>query len=494
MKKVILVLSCLLPLLTACGGERNSRDVLRMNIDAEPDCFSPWKSAAADTRAIWVNIFEGLMSFDDTGKIIPCLAETVAESADHLTFTFNLRKNVLFHNGKPFTSEDAVFTYKNLVGLDGFTPVSSKFGAVESVMADGPYTFIVRLKEPQPAFLMQAIEPILPVDCDNQERQPVGSGPYKLLSYDIGQKVVLERNDNYWNKKALPKIKTIELYIMTDETAVVAALQSGQLDIAQRVTGKNARSLEKSFSIYNGPQNMVQILGMNNSFTPLKDRRVRKAVALAINKKEVIQGAFDGFATELYSNFSPILKEFYNDRLSDVNAFNINRAKELLKEAGYENGFDVSITVPANYQRHIDTALIIQAQLAKVNIRATINPVEWATWLDQVYTKFNYEMTVIAFAGKLDPADVLRRYFSTYSRNFTRFYSQEFDSYFSAAGSELDLQKRKDYYRECQRILAEESPAVFICDPNNIYAAVYGLKGFKIYPVSFYDFASMYFE
>lgn len=496
MKAILAATAACLALFASCGGKEKGpeTEVLRTNVRVEPDSLFPWKSAAADTRAILRNIFEGLMTFDENGKIIPCLAESVTESDDHLQYKFALRKGVLFHNGAPFTSADAVYTYENLAGLNGRTPVSSSFGSVKEIAADGDYGFTVTLSKPVPTFLIQATEPIIPRGYDKQTESPVGSGPYKFASYDIGQKIVLERFDGYWNKKGRAKIARVEIYIMSDETAVLSALQSGQIHYAQSVSAPNARALEKKFSIQNYPQNMVQILGMNTMVKPLNDARVRKAVAMAVNKDEIISGIFAGYATKLYSNFSPILGEFYNDKLKGENQFSPEKAKALLAEAGYHNGFSVTITVPASYQMHVDTAEIIQGQLAKIGIRAIINPIEWAAWLDQVYSKFNYEMTIIAFSGKLDPADVLRRYYSTYNRNFTRYYNEEFDADFQAAQSETDLKERIRLYKECQRFLAEDCPAVFICDPNTIGISVKNLRGHKGYPVSYYDYSSLYFE
>ncbi len=478
----------------SCKTANDGEEVLRMNISSEPDSFFPWKSASADSEALWRNIFEGLMSFDKNGKIVPCLAEKVVQSDDGLTYTFSLRKGVFFHNGKEFTSSDAEFSYKNMAGLDGFKPTSAKLGAVKSVRSNGKYEFIVEMKEANPSFLLAAISVILPEGYDGQEAHPLGTGPYEFVEYAQNQKLVLKKNENYWNKGAAAKIPNVEVYIITDESATISALQSGQLDVATMVSQANAKALKGQFVNHGFPHNLVQILGMNNKVKPFDDIRVRKAVAAAVNKKEIIDGVFGGNAIELYSNFSPVLREYYNDSLENENPFDLKKASRLLAEAGYKNGFDITITVPANYQYHMDTAQIIAAQLAKIKIRCIINPVEWATWLDQVYTKFNYEMTIIGFSGKIDPADILRRYYSTYNRNFTRFYDDDFDKNFVAATKELDHEKQVAFYKECQRILAEESPAVFIADPEQSYLAEPRVRGIAGYPLLFHNFAEWYFE
>ncbi len=481
-------------LLASCSKAGYERNTIRMSITSEPDSFFPWNSAAADTAAISGNIFEGLMRFDEKGTLFPCLAESYEISSDNLKYTFKLKKGVKFHNGADFSSADCVYTYENLAGLNGKTARADKMHVVKAVSAPDAHTFVVELKNQAGGFLALATSPILLHDYDDNETLPIGTGPYKFKEYTLHERVILEKNENYHDAERSGKIHNIELYVMSDENAALSALQSNQIDIAQMITGTNAKALSGSYKVVSHPQNMVQILGMNSKFTPFADENVRKAISFAVNKKEIIDGVFDGFATELYSNFSPILGEFYNDKLSDVYKNDLEKAKEYLKKSDYADGFDLTITVPANYQPHVDTAQILANQLAKINIRCKIEPVEWTTWLDKVYTKFDYEATVIAFAGKNDPAEVLRRYYSTYKRNFTNFKSEEFDNAFNRAEAETNPPKRAEYYKECQAILTEHAPAVFICDPGINIVMAKNIDGYTPYPVAFYDFTKLYFK
>lgn len=475
-------------------GNNSKTDTLRMNMVSEPDSFFPWKSAAAETAAVTNNIFEGLLKYDEKGSLYPALAESYSVSDDYLTYTFNLRKNVKFHNGADFTSEDCVYTYKNLAGLDGLTARADKMHIVKNVFAPDKYTFVVELKNPSGDFLLlAATSPILLHDYNDNDTMPVGTGPYRFISYSLHEKIVLERNNNYYSPEHAGKIKNIEIYIITDENASLAALQSGQLDIAQMISGTNAKPLAGKYNVISHPQNMVQVLGLNNTYKPLSDINVRKAITCAINKKEIINGVFDGFATELYSNFSPILGEYYNSNLEGLFPYNLDKARQYMATSSYKEGFDLEITVPANYQPHVDTAQIIANMLRPLNINCTIIPVEWTTWLDKVYTRFDYEATVIGFAGKIDPADVLRRYYSTYKRNFTRYNSSEFDMTFNKAEQEPEIAKRAEYFKKCQELLALDCPAVFICDPGRNIVTTKNVEGYTPYPVSMYDFAKIYF-
>ena len=495
LKKItILLLISFLTIFFSCSKKQENSNILRMNISSEPDSFSPWKSSAADTKAILFNIFEGLTTFDPTGKITPCIAENYQVSDDGLTYTFNIRKDVYFHNGKQLTGKDVLYTYQNLAGLNGLSPTSDEMQIIKNAYLENDFCFKVELKKSTASFLTFAIQPILQKDYLENESKPIGTGPYKFKEYTIHQKVVLEKNDSYWNKEKMPKIPTIELYIISDESSLIYALQSNQLDIAQLLTGGNAKTLENQFDLISYPQNMVQIFAMNNKIKPFDNQKVRKAISLAINKKEIIDGALNGFATELYSNFSPVLKNYYNDELKNINEFNIKEAKKLLTQANYPNGFELTITVPSNYTAHIDTAQIIITQLEKIGIKCKVNTIEWATWLTDVYSNKDFETTVIAFGGKLEPNEILKRYTSTYKRNFVGFSNEQFDKCFSDALIELNEEKRINLYKECQKILAEENPCVFISDPNNCVLKKKNVKGFTYYPISFYDLSSLYFE
>ncbi len=478
------------------GGELK---VVRINNNAEPDSLDPWQSSASDTEAIFHNVFEGLCLYDEHGELIPGLAEgwEVTEDGDYI---FHLREDVKFHNGQAFTSDDAMYTYESLTGLGGEEALSSKFSMIESLEAPDDYTFIVHLKSPSASFLPLTITAILPRGYEDQASHPVGTGPFTFVEYTPSQRVVLEKNPDYYRRDSdgndLVKIDRVEIYIMDDATAVVSALRSGQLDIATMLEADDAKTLENEYTIYSSPQNMVQALFLNNSVAPFDDVRVRQAVCYAIDRDQVVKGAFGGQATKVYSNFSPIMTQYYNEELEGSYDRDLDKARELLKEAGYENGFEMTITVPALYQPHIDTAQILAEQLEEVGITARIETMEWATWLEKVYggEGKNYTSTVVGLSGKLDPDAVLGRFQTGYSRNFYGFSNAEYDQLIEDARVELDDEKRAQEYKRCQEILTEEAVAAFLTDPSLNVASRKDLKGFTFYPVTFYDFSKLYYE
>lgn len=474
------------------SADETDKTIVRINMESEPDNLDPWLSAASDTEAVFHNVFEGLVLFDETGALIPGLAKSWDISDDGLTYTFHLRDDVTFHNGKAFSAEDVVYTYEALSGLGGEEPLSSKFTNVTAINAIDDYTVELTLGEADAAFLQYTRVAVLPKGYEDQSSAPVGTGPFVFEKYVPGQMVVLEKNENYYDESRMAKIDEAQIYIMGDDSAVLTALQSGQLD-AGIVYAGSADYLSGDFTINSSPQNMVQLFALNNSVEPFDDVRVRQAFEYAINKDQIIDGVFAGYATELYSNFSPVMSYFYNDELSDVYTYDVEKAKELMAEAGYEDGFDITITVPSNYQKHVDTAQVIAQQLKEINVNATIEPVEWGQWLEQVYTNAEYETTIVGLTGKLDPNDILGRYVSDYGKNFMKYSNPDYDKLIEEAKTASD-EERVELFKECQKVLTEDAAAVWICDPNAIAVTRSDLKGYTFYPVSFIDLSKLYYE
>ena len=203
------------------SAEETDKTVVRINMESEPDNLDPWLSAASDTEAVFHNVFEGLVLFDETGALIPGLAESWDISDDGLTYTFHLRDDVTFHNGKAFSAEDVVYTYESLSGLGGEEALSSKFKNLTSVEAVDDYTVTMTLAEADAAFLQYTRVAVLPKGYEDQSSAPVGTGPFVFEKYVPGQMVVLEKNEDYYDESRMPKIDEAQIYIMGDDSAVL---------------------------------------------------------------------------------------------------------------------------------------------------------------------------------------------------------------------------------------------------------------------------------
>lgn len=464
---------------------------VKVALGSEPDNLDPMLSAATDTASVMMNVFEGLMGFNEKGEFIPAIAESYTISEDELTYTFKIKKGIKFHDGKDCTAKDVKYTYEKLAGLTGGEPLNSTLNQeLAKVECPDDYTVVLALKNKDAGFMSKATISITEAGYENNSTQPIGTGPFKFVEYIQGQKVVLEKNNDYSTiADRKPSIDRVEFIIMTDENAKLMALKSGSLDIAG-ISSANISALGSDFNIVQGPQNMVQLLALNNKVEPLNNAKVRQAINYAINKEEIINTVVNGSGTRVDSFLSPSMATYYNDKLTVYNT-DIDKAKGLLKEAGYEKGFTMTITVPSNYQTHVDTAQVIKDQLSKIGVNAEIKLIEWAQWLEGVYTNRDYEATIIGHSGKLDPQDFLNRFETNYARNYFNYSNAAYDELIAKAASTADETARAGYYKQCQQILVDEAAAVYIQDPNIVFAVNKNVEGLKLYPVTFFNMSDI---
>ena len=358
------------------SAEETDKTVVRINMESEPDNLDPWLSAASDTEAVFHNVFEGLVLFDETGALIPGLAESWDISDDGLTYTFHLRDDVTFHNGKAFSAEDVVYTYESLSGLGGEEALSSKFKNLTSVEAVDDYTVTMTLAEADAAFLQYTRVAVLPKGYEDQSSAPVGTGPFVFEKYVPGQMVVLEKNEDYYDESRMPKIDEAQIYIMGDDSAVLTALQSGQLD-AGIVYADSADYLTGDFTVNSSPQNMVQLFALNNSATPFDDVRVRQAISYAIDSDTIAKTI--GYGKVFVSNqYAVEGTMFYNPDVKGY-GYDVDQAKALLADAGYADGFTTTIYCGVD-QALTDYLVAIQGYLKAVGITLNIDEMETAEW------------------------------------------------------------------------------------------------------------------
>lgn len=454
--------------------------VVRIAMVSEIDSLDPHLSSGTDTGSMLDNMHDGLIDYDEAGEIIPNLAENWEISEDNLTYTFHLVQDATFHNGDPVTANDVVWSYSPLAGLNGEEATSSKWEVVESITALDDYTVEITLESVDSGFLARALMPVMPADYTDQASAPIGAGPFKFVEWNQGQSLVMERNDDYYLDGKVPEIAGVEWVLMQDPATITLALQTGEIDIAgTNIEGK--AQLGDSMNYVEGPQNMVVIFGLNHNHEPFSDVRVRQAINFAVNKQELIDVVFQGNAVELGSMFSPAMDYYYQEGLQEVYAYNPERAKELLAEAGQEN-LTFTMKAPSHAQFYIDTAQVLANQLAQVGITMEIQPVEWSTWLEEVYTNFNHEATLIGLTGKIDPYDVLIRFREGYNRNFVNYNNEDYNNAIDSAIQELDEEANANYYKEAQTILVDDAASVFLFDPNRITAMQADLEGLGLFP------------
>ena len=489
----VVVLATLTIALTACSGDKETASSSSITIgipqDME-DSLDPTKAVAAGTKEIYFNIYEGLLKPDENGNLNPAVASEYTVSDDGLVYTFTLRDGVKFHDGSTVTAEDVVYSLNKCADAG----LVSAFSNVEDIKVTDDGKVAITLATPDVDFntaLASVNASIIPESNKDPDHTGIGTGPYKYISRSPQENFVLESFDDYWGEKA--KIKHITLAIVANTDTIVMNLNSGAIDMLARVTSAQAEQLNDNYQIYEGTMNLVQALYLNNAVEPFNDVRVRQALCYAIDKDEILKFVSDGHGSKIASAMFPSFGKYYIEELNNYYKRDVDKAKALLKEAGYENGFKFTITVPSNYTQHVDTAQVIVDQLKAVGIDAEISLIEWDSWLSDVYSGRNYESTVIGVdASTLCANALLARYQSEASNNFMNFKSADFDAAFEKANSESDDELRTKYYKECETVLTEEAANVYIQDIAELVALNKKYAGYTFYPLYVQDFSKLY--
>lgn len=479
-------------LFSACGGEKKEqagvpqKNHVVIRISQDPDFLDPHKDVASATGEILFNVFEGLVKINSKGELKPALAESYSVSDDGLVYEFSIRKGVKFQNGEELTPNAVKLSYERFMDKDfPGNPVGAEIAKLIENISVSDDKIIFKLKNLDGSALGSFTIGI--VNEDKESGKIYGTGPYIIKEYLPGEHVLLIKNENYWNKDSVGNVEEAEFKIIKDTQNAVMSFQMGEIDIIHRIETSYLDMIGDSGNIVKGEQNLVQILALNNNIKPLNDIKVRQALNYAVNKDEVIQGSAHGEAVISGSAISPAVKSVYNKDCEALYPFNIEKAKELLKEAGYPDGFEITLKVPSNYQFHVDTAQILKEQLAEAGVTVHIQEVEWGTWLTEVYADKNYEMTVIGFDGKVTPYRTVERYTSNNHRNLVKFNSKEFDNIITEITNTKDENTRNELYKKAQMILAEQAGAVFLQAPNYIAVVNKNIEGFEIYPVYVLD-------
>ena len=303
----------------------------------------------------------------------------------------------------------------------------------------------------------------------------------------------MEKNPDYY-MEGVPYLDQVTFKISANTDAALLELLAGQIDIYPYMTSEQSKQLPNTYRVEQGSMNLVQGLFLNSAVAPFDNKQVRQALCYAIDRQLIIDMVADGSGTIVGTPMYPQFAKYYMESLATEYSYNIEKAKELLKEAGYENGFTFTITVPSNYQFHVDTAQVIVEQLKQVGVTAQIQLIEWASWISDVYTARNYESTIIGLDANMTPSNVMFRYVSTDPKNFINYANTEYDAVYAKAIATTNDEEKIAHYKQLQEILAKDAASVFIQAPANIVAVNQKLKGYQFYPVYVQDLSTVYYE
>ena len=412
------------------------------------DSLDPHKTVKAGTREVMFNVFEGLMKPTPDGDLTPAIAESYEVSEDRMTYTFHLREGVQFHNGETVTAEDVVYSIQRCAAATetGIVQVEA-FSVIQSIETPDDKTVAITISEPSNEFISYMTTAVLPAGYDKQDTDPVGTGPFKFVSRTAQDSVVLEKFNEYWGTPA--QLDKVTLKIMENADSLMMSLQSGAIDLCAHLTSTQVAQLEKDFNVAEGTMNLVQAMYLNNAVAPFDDVRVRQALCYAVDKQEIIDLAFDGYGSPIGSSMYPAFGKYFDDSLTNYYTKDVEKAKALLAEAGYPDGFDMTITVPSNYKPHMDTAEVLVQQLAQIGVNATIEPIEWESWVSDVYAGRQFQSTVVGVdASNMTARALLERFTSDYGKNFINYNNAEYDALFRQTLTAYDDAEQTVLYKQ----------------------------------------------
>ena len=457
------------------------------------DSLDPHQTVAAGTREVLFNIFEGLVKPNSDGEMIPAVAEKYTLSEDGTTYTFTLREGVKFHNGQTVTAEDVVYSINRCAAVpEGQEkPLVAAFSAVKSVEALDEKTVAVTIAQRDLEFISYMTAAIIPADYENQDTAPVGTGPFKFVSRTPQQDFVMERFEDYWGAPAW--LDKVTYKICENADALVMNLNGGSIDLCAHLTSAQASQLNQNFQVLEGTMNLVQAIYLNNQAKPFDNQLVRQALCYAIDRQGIMDMVADGHGTAVGSSIYPAFTKYFLPELVDKYPHSVEKAKELLAQAGYPDGFDMTISVPNNYQPHMDTAEVVAEQLREAGINVTIQPVEWSTWLDTIYNGRQFQATVVGVdAANMTARAMLERFTSDSGKNLINYNTPAYDALFQQAINAQDEATQTDLYKQMETMLADTAANVYIQDLCDLVAMRQDLGGLKFYPIYVLDLSTVY--
>ena len=441
--------------LWACGTALAANTSLTLGMPLEPPNLDPTGGAAAAIdEVVYANIFEGLTRIGPDGSVLPALAESWDISDDGLTYTFRLHTGVKFHDGTDFDSADVVFSLDRARAEDSKNAQKALFEPIDSVEAVDPLTVKITLKRPTGTFLFNLgwgdAVIVAPESAESNATDPVGTGPFKFVKWNKGDSVEIARNPDYWG--AAVALEKATFKFVSDPTAAVAALMAGDLDaypnLSQAPESVPQFQADPRFAVVIGSTEGETILSTNNKKPPFDDVRVRRAMAHAIDRQAIIDGAMFGLGTPIGTHFAPHHPAYVD--LVGTYPHDLDKAKALLAEAGHPDGFKATLKLPPpSYARR--GGEIVAAQLREIGIDLEIQNVEWAQWLEQVFRGKDYDLTIVSHTEPLD--------IGIYGRDgyYFQYESDAFKQILSDLNEATDPARRQDLMQDAQRQITDDA-------------------------------------
>ncbi|NNE51608.1 MAG: ABC transporter substrate-binding protein, partial [Sulfitobacter sp.] len=430
-------------------------------------------AAGAIDSVLYSNVFEGLTRFMSDGLVVPGLAESWEISDDGLIYTFTLQEGVTFHDGTTMDAEDVKFTLDRIIAEDSANAQKALYAAISEVNVIDPTTVEVKLSEPNGNMIFNLAWGdaviVAPESIETIKQMPIGTGAFKFDSWTQGDKIELSRNPDYWGEPA--KLTKATFKFISDPTAAFAAMMAEDVDAFSGFPApENLPQFEADprFQVLIGSTEGETILSTNNKMPPFDNVKVRQAVAHAIDRQAIVDGAMFGYGTPIGTHFAPHNPAYVD--LTGQSAYDPDMAKALLAEAGFPDGFETTLHLPPpSYARR--GGEIIASQLAAVGIKAEITNVEWAQWLETVFRGKNFGLTIVSHTEPLDIGIYANPEY------YFQYDNPDFQALITKLNSTTDPAMRTEMLGQAQRIIADDYVNGYLFQLAALGVAKAGLQG-----------------
>ena len=435
------------------AGAAFAKTDITVALQLEPPHLDPTSAAAgAIDSVLYSNVFEGLTRFMADGSVVAGLAQSWEISEDGLSYTFKLREGVTFHDGTAMDAEDVKFSLDRARAEDSTNAQKALYAGITDVSIVDPMTVTLTLAEANGSMLFNLAWGdaviVAPESIENIKQMPIGTGAFKFVNWVQGDKIELARNDSYWGNA--PALETATFKFISDPTAAFAAVMAQDVDVfAGFPAPENLPQFEADprFQVLVGSSEGETILSTNNKMPPFDNVKVRQAVAHAIDRQAIIDGAMFGYGTPIGTHFAPHNPDYVD--LTSGSMHDPAKAKALLAEAGIPDGFETTLHLPPpSYARR--GGEIIAAQLAQVGIKAEIINVEWAQWLETVFRGKDFGLTIVSHT---EPFDI-----GIYARPdyYFQYDNPEFQALMTTLNATSDPSMRSEMIATAQTTISQD--------------------------------------
>lgn len=467
------------------GGE------LMYALSSDPPNLDPHIATGTAARTVKLQLYNGLLKYQENGDFVPDLAESYDVSDDGLTYRFTLRQGVAFHDGTPLTAEDVKASVERIQDESVGATRRVELANISEVVTDGDYSVEFHLEKPHASLLAYLALPecaILSQEFLASGGDPnttaVGTGPFKLVSREPGVRIEVERNDNYF-RADLPYLDRIVFIPYPDENTRVSAVRGGDAHMADYVPWKDMSSIEQdpALQLVTAQSSAFMCVIYNVREAPFDDPRVRVALSYAYDRKAIVDAAFFGRAHEITGGVIPPQSWAYNADLEGTYTYDPERAKQLLAEAGYPDGFSVTLLSTSQYGMHQSTAEVVQNNLQAIGIDCKLELYDWQTVV-QKHTKGEYQFRIHGLAMEILDPDALTNFFQTggpFSKS-NGFSDEEVDRLLAEGRSVQDPEQRKAIYNQLERRILELAPWTFLVYRQDGHVVRKEVQGYTLLP------------